>query len=163
MEPYWVIDGELAGRAGPAKLPWDLRELRQDFGAIVSLDEHEVEAAEIAALGFWHMPAYRPMLTLETETEHRRFLELMPAFTWFVDRCRAAGRPVVVHCHYGCDRTGCTLGCYLIAREGFTPLSAYEWIRERNPHAYGQAGYAEALLTFDKLLKKNPRWLEPPA
>ena len=158
-----MIDDVLAGRCGPACVPWDLPALRQDFGAIVSLDAHSVDAADIEELGFWHLPAYRPMLTLETESEHRKFLEVMPPVVWFIDRCRAAGRPVFVHCHYGCDRTGCALGCYLIAREGMSPLAAYERVKERNPNAYGQAGYAEAMLTFDKLLKKNPSWLEVPA
>ena len=41
-----------------------------------------------------------------------------------------------------------------------TPFDAYQLIKERNPHAFGASGYAEAILTFDKLLKEMPDWLE---
>jgi hypothetical protein len=54
------------------------------------------------------------------------------------------------------------LACYLVAREGLDPFDAYQHVKSRNPDAFGAAGYAEAILTFDKILRANPTWLEQP-
>jgi protein-tyrosine phosphatase len=156
---YWVIDDELAGRAGPRCVPWDLWELRESgVGGIVSLDAG-VDPDEVAAANIRHLPSYMPMVYLEREEDHLEFLSVLPPIVKFIDELRAAGQATLVHCHYGCDRTGCVLGCYLVAREGLSPLEAYRRIKERNPHAFGASGYAEAILTFDKINKQYPQWL----
>jgi protein-tyrosine phosphatase len=157
-----VIDGELGGRPGPECVPWNLRELRDEgVGAIVSLDDG-VDEEEIRAAGILHLPAYRPMVLLETERDHCEFLDSMPEIAAFIDQCRREQRGVLVHCHYGCDRTGAVLACYLVAREGLDPFDAYQHVKSRNPDAFGAAGYAEAILTFHKILRANPDWLEQP-
>src|SRR5829696_4772358 len=151
---YWVIDNELAGRAGPRCVPWELRELRDDgIAGIVSLDAG-VNSVDIEKAGIKHLRAYMPMVYLEREEDHLEFLTVVPEVVKFIDEVRENGGGALVHSHYGCDRTGCVLGCYLIAREGFTPFQAYSHIRERNPNAFGASGYADAILTFDKLLKE---------
>ena len=157
---YWVIDGALAGRAGPRCVPWELHEFRNEgITGIVSLDA-AVNSADIERAGIKHLRAYMPMVLLEREEDHFEFLTVIPEVVKFIDEIRKEGGAALVHCHYGCDRTGCVLGCYLLAREGYTPFDAYHLIKERNPNAFGASGYAEAILTFHKLLKEDPEWLE---
>ena len=157
---YWVIEGELAGRSGPRCVPWELREFGQEgITGIVSLDAG-VNAADIEKAGLKHLRAYMPMVYLEREEDHLEFLTVVPSVVKFIDDIRKEGGAALVHCHYGCDRTGCVLGCYLVARAGYSPFEAYQHIRARNPQAFGASGYAEAILTFDKLLKEHPDWLE---
>jgi len=157
---YWVIDRQLAGRAGPRCVPWELRELREEgIAGIVSLDAG-VNSADVEKAGLKHLRAFMPMVFLEREEDHLEFLTVLPEVVKFIDGIRAENGAALVHCHYGCDRTGCVLGCYLVAREGYTPAQAYHHIRERNPNAFGASGYAEAILTFDKLFKEQPDWLE---
>lgn len=160
MAHYWVIENELAGRAGPRCVPWELRTLRADgVTGIVSLDAG-VNGADIEAAGIKHLKAFMPMVYLEREEDHLEFLTVVPEVVKFIDAIRAEKGAALVHCHYGCDRTGCVLGCYLVAREGYSPADAYHHIRERNPNAFGASGYAEAILTFAKVLKEHPEWLE---
>jgi protein-tyrosine phosphatase len=157
---YWVIEGQLAGRAGPRCVPWELRELREEgVAGIVSLDAG-VNSSDVEKAGLKHLRAFMPMVFLEREEDHLEFLTVLPSVVKFIDEIRAQNGAALVHCHYGCDRTGCVLGCYLVAREGFSPAQAYHHIRERNPNAFGASGYAEAILTFDKLFKEQPDWLE---
>lgn len=157
---YWVWERELAGRSGPECFAWRERDLAAGgIGAIISLDGGGVEPDLIADAGIKHLPAYRPMVMLDTERDQREFLAVMPMIAHFIDTCRQEQRPVMVHCHYGCDRTGTVLGAYLIGRFGMTPKQAFNRIRQVNPAAYGASGYAEALLTFDKMVKENPGWL----
>lgn len=160
---YWVIDGELAGRAGPACVPWNLFDLRDDgIDAVVSLDD-DVDERELAAAEIRHFPLYQPMVLLDSEKDQRAFLSnVMPPAVRFIDDCRAEGMGVMVHCHYGCDRTGAVLACYLVAREGMKAWEAYEHIRRVNPHSFGASGYAESILTFARMLEENPGWFESP-
>ena len=159
---YGVIDDELAGRPGPECVPWDHDELRDDgIEAVVSLDEG-VDSYELEEAGFLHLEAFQPMIVLETERDHRQFLQIMPAVAQFIDARRRERRGTVVHCHYGCDRTGAVLGCYLVGRMGMAPFEAYQHVKTRNPRAFGISSYAEAILTFDRMIRENPSWLDSP-
>lgn len=159
---YWVIGRSLAGRPGPSCKPWDLRELRAGgVDAVVSLDD-AVNPAAIKAAGMLHLPAYRPMVILDGPADHREFLTVMRSVVRFLDACQKMGKAAVVHCHHGQDRTGAVLACYLVARKGLAPRQAFEHVKLCNPAAFGQIGYAEAILTFDALLKDDPAWLPPP-
>jgi len=43
---------------------------------------------------------------------------------------RALGEPVFVHCQHGADRTGCMVGIYRVARQGWTFPRAYAEMRQ---------------------------------
>jgi protein-tyrosine phosphatase len=157
---YWVINGVLAGRPGPRCVPWNLWDLAdQGVRRVVSLDAG-VDPEEITDAGLLHLPSYTPMNYIDTKEEHLEFLSVMPRIVRFIDEGREQGEASMVHCHYGCDRTGCVLGCYLVAREGMDSAEAYQTIKERNPNAFGISGYAEAIMTFEDLIKQYPEWLE---
>jgi atypical dual specificity phosphatase len=156
---YWVIDDILAGRPGPRCVPWNTWDLFENgFRGIVSLDAG-VDPKAIEQVGIHHLPAYAPMNYIETEEEHLEFLAGIPKIVQFIDEHRERGEATLVHCHYGCDRTGCVLGCYLVARENMDPYEAFQHIKTQNSNAFGISGYAEAIITFHKLIQQYPEWL----
>jgi protein-tyrosine phosphatase len=91
------------------------------------------------------------MILLDTEFDRRRFLEVVPPILDFVSRMEQEGRPVLVHCYYGRDRTGCVLACCLVARRGLPAETAIEHIRALQPEALTAPGYAEAVELFDRI------------
>lgn len=158
---YWVIGRRLGGRPGPDKAPWKPRLLKQGgIGGIVSLDG-PVEGWELELADIQHLPIYQPMILLDTEIVREQFLSVMPVVLDFVDRFGGGHEGVVVHCHHGCDRTGTVLACYLVAREGLTAAQAIERVREANPFAMVAFGYAEAVATFERLVRLNPEPYAP--
>jgi hypothetical protein len=151
-EVYWLVDGVIGGRCGPAVFPWDPRELYAGgVRAIVSLDPEGVDEDELRAAGIEHLPLYQPMILLLDEAERREFLRCLPPVLRFVDRMRARQAPVVLHCYYGCDRTGALLACYLMAREGATAEEAIRRVRRARPGAMSALGYVEAVTLFEKI------------
>jgi len=51
----------------------------------------------------------------------------------FMQRKIAAGETVYVHCKAGRARSATVVVCYLIARNGWTPAQAQQWIQQRRP------------------------------
>lgn len=98
---------------------------------------------------------YQPMFLLHGEEEHKRFLKVMGPFLRFVDQQRAEGIATMVHCHYGCDRTGTVLSCYLVARENCTGSQAVARVQKINPDAMWAVGYMEAVQTFEAMYRSD--------
>lgn len=135
---YWVVDGLLAGCSRPggtgrsertlapeerdALLAQDLAQLRErGIGAVLSLTEAplaEVETA-LSGLEYLHLPV--PDLHAPSPDQILHALA-------FIDRQRASGRAVAVHCLMGQGRTGTILAAYLI-RGGATAHGAIAQIR----------------------------------
>jgi protein-tyrosine phosphatase len=149
---YWIEEASLGGRCGPACVPWQPAELfAAGVGGVVSLDAECVDQAELRKAGLEHLPLYQPMVLLHDEPSRRMFVQrVTPAFD-FIDRVRQRGSSVVVHCHYGCDRTGALLACYLMARAGCDAKTAIDRIRSVQPLALRAWGYVEAVELFDWL------------
>lgn len=138
---YWVIADCLAGRPGPMREPWDLDELWDDgFRAIVSLSD-EVDQEAIAAAGFHHGQFYYPAVLPVTPSLVDRFLELMDEATRFIRAQLAEGRPTLVHCHAGKDRTGALLAGYLIRYRDLSVGEAVRRVQEANPRAMSAPGF----------------------
>jgi hypothetical protein len=137
---YWVLPGLLAGRAGPGEEPWDLAALWEGgFRTIVSLNG--LRSPEIAAAGFRH---YSRLLngTLALFSLPRRWLawRMLPILDKVATEL-AEGRPVLVHCRQGRDRTGAFLSAYLVRHEGWEPQAAVDAVREANPLAMASRGF----------------------
>jgi protein-tyrosine phosphatase len=157
---YWVIPGVLAGRPGPDCAPWNVDQLVDaGVGAVVSLDG-PVRVQDLLKAGIRHLPAYQPMFLLHGEEDHKRFLKVMVPILAFIDEQRAGGIATLVHCHYGCDRTGTVLSCYLVARENFTATQAVARVQKINPDAMWAVGYMEAVQTFEAIYRDHPSLFE---
>lgn len=81
-----------------------------------------------------------------TDVEVKGFIEL-------VDKIRhdqktrnlGEGAMVGVHCHYGFNRTGFLIVCYLVERCGFAPIAAIEHFAESRPHGIKHAHFKDRL------------------
>jgi hypothetical protein len=157
-EVYWVEEGVLGGRCGPELAPWDVTELHAaGVRAIVSLDRFGVEPEGLRQVDIAHLPLYRPMILLETEFDRRQFLDIVPPVLDFVQQMEQERRPVLVHCYYGRDRTGCVLACCLVARRGLTADEAIRQVRTLQPEALSASGYAEAVELFERIQRAPTR------
>jgi atypical dual specificity phosphatase len=158
---YWLIDGELAGcgRPGqrdhmarpdgsgasptgePEALEADLEWLRsRGIGALLSLTETPLPEEMLAhhELAALHIPVSD--LTAPTPEQLEQALG-------FIDRQRALGRAVAVHCLVGEGRTGTVLAAYLI-RAGRTPDEALRELRVMRPNAVGAVEQQRALRAY---------------
>ncbi len=161
---YWLIDGELAGCGRPgqrgrmarpdgsdgsgaspsgdlAALEADLEWLRsRGIGALLSLTETPLPEEMLARyeLAALHIPVSD--LTAPTPEQLEQALG-------FIDRQRALGRAVAVHCLVGEGRTGTVLAAYLI-RAGRTPDEALRELRVMRPNAVGAVEQQRALRAY---------------
>ena len=149
---YWVIPETIAGRCGPEMAPWDCWDLHAGgIKAIVSLTEPDDETksrdAEIE-----HLPLYFPAMLLMSERDYTYFLSFVPPFLDFADRVIDEGKPMMVHCTYGCDRTGAMISIYLVARHGYTAEDAIKKVRIHQPPAMSAEGYEQVVYHYEKLI-----------
>jgi hypothetical protein len=70
----------------------------------------------------------------------RRLARRMRPVVDFVAEEVAAGRPTLVHCRKGNDRTGAVLAAYLACYRGLTPEEAIRRVLEANPQRDALAG-----------------------
>ncbi|MCS7178458.1 MAG: dual specificity protein phosphatase family protein [Anaerolineae bacterium] len=139
---YWVLPSLLAGRPGPQVAPWDLKELwAAGFRTVVSLVP--VESEPIRAAGFRHLlvPLNGGLAFLPPMRQ--RLAQQMEPVIDFVAGEIAAGRPTLVHCRQGNDRTGAVLAGYLIRYQGLNPEEAIRRLREANPRALRSLGFKQ--------------------
>jgi len=160
---YWLIEGELAGcpcpgrfggrgtdylwSASPAPTPGaaglddDLAWLReQGIGALLTLTEEPLPADALARNG---LDGLHIAVTDMSAPTPRQFEEALA----FIDRMRAAGRAVAVHCLMGQGRTGTILAAYLI-RAGASAEEAIARVRAVCPGAICAPIQEDALRAF---------------
>lgn len=136
----WLIADELAGMGHPRTAD-DLVTLRA-YGvrAVISLTEEPLPAvwAATAGLGTLHVPVAD--FTAPTPVQ---IAQVMGA----IDRFRAAGLPVVVHCVGGRGRTGTLLACALVAR-GESAADAIAAVRAARPGSIENADQEAAVAAY---------------
>ena len=162
---YWLIEGELAGcpcpggfgghgpnaawsggggngnGASAARLDDDLAWLReQGIGALLTLTEEPLPADALARNGLESL--HIPVMDMSAPTP-RQFEEALA----FIDRMRAAGHAVAVHCLMGQGRTGTILAAYLI-RAGASAEEAVARVRVVCPGAICAPIQEDALRAF---------------
>jgi len=137
---YWVLPSLLAGRPSPREVPWDLQELwAGGFGAIVSLAR--VDPVPILQMGFdhCHTPLNGGLAGLGLL--RRRLARHMSPAVDFISQELTSGRPVLVHCRQGRDRTGAVLAAYLVRYRGLSAERAVREVRRANPQAMTSPGF----------------------
>ena len=149
---YWLVEGAVAGCALPGGRWWrgpgaptaaecldeDLTALRgRGIGAVLSLTEDPLPPEALARHGL--VGAHLPVPDLSAPAP-----EQLRAALAFLDRQRAEGRVVAVHCRMGQGRTGTVLAAYLI-RGGLGAAEAVATVRRACPGAIGSAVQVEAL------------------
>jgi hypothetical protein len=142
---YGVIDQLLAGRPGPYLEPWDPKQLYEGgLRAVVSLaDEEPVE--DLAPYGLTHYRGHFPPVMLFSKGMQKAFIyQAIPVWA-FIEEQLAQGRPTLVHCHAGQDRTGAVLAGYLVTHRGLTPDQALQRLRAAKPMAMSADGYEGVL------------------
>jgi protein-tyrosine phosphatase len=136
---YWLVPGLLAGRAGPGRVPWDPAELWNDgFRTVISLIE--VDGTRLEAAGLRHVSAPLAAMALFGFQRRRLARDLLPLADLIAAEIEA-GRPTLVHCRAGKDRTGALLAGYLIRHHGLSPEAAVRSVRGVNPVAMTAPGF----------------------
>ncbi len=150
---YWLIDGGLAGCARPG-LRWngprstddgdidaDLADLwDRGIGALLSMTETALPEESLARSGLvgLHLPV---------PDFHAPSPDQFQAALAFIDRNRAEGMGVAVHCRAGQGRTGAVLAAYLI-RSGHGADEAITAVRAACPDAIGSESQVTALRAY---------------
>lgn len=140
---FWIKDGLLCGRPGPAQAPWDIKELyNNNIRSIISLDQDNVDHHSIVGTGIDHISFKLPDSIPPTEEDAKLWLEVLPnALSHIKSRLAQANGAVMVHCYAGKDRTGMLLGSYLTLIEGLDPKEAFLRLRTVRPTALTSEGY----------------------
>ncbi len=156
---FWVVPGRLAGREGPARVPWQLRSLRAaGFQAVLSLADDQCDPLELAAAGLAHASVPLPTRAPPDAEDERVCLARVPRAFAFLDAQLSAGRRVLVHCAAGRDRTGLVLAHYLARTRGLDAEGAIAQVRSARPDALLTEGWESlAVRVIRRLAKAPPR------
>ncbi len=156
---YWVIENLLAGRPGPVMAPWQPAEFyAAGIRVIISLAEEE-PVDDLSSYGFEHLQAKFPPLLLHSIGMRKAFIhEALPVWEFMHARLEA-GKPVMVHCHAGADRTGLILAGYMVLYRNIQPEAAIAQLRALNSAALSAPGYAEAVALLQPGRLPDPRTL----
>ncbi|MGZ3637596.1 MAG: phosphatase domain-containing putative toxin [Ktedonobacterales bacterium] len=166
---YWLIEGTLAGCGRPGgpdaygrrwrtggSIPGPEEQQRarnaldddlawlssHGIGAVLSLTETPLAMGAIEQYGMEGL--HLPIDDLTAPTP-----ELLDLALAFIDRQRAQGRKVAVHCLMGQGRTGTVLAAYLV-RGGATVEAALRELRAVCPGAVGVPEQERALRAFER-------------
>lgn len=140
---FWLREGEIAGRSGPDRDPWDPQELADSgIGAVLSVNDGILVYPDILQkVGI----EYRCVPLTDSAPPQPGDLEIcvnaLPGALEFVLSSLDAGRSVLVHCTSGKDRTGLFLSYYLCATEGMTAGQAIKEVRRVRDIALSAEGW----------------------
>lgn len=145
---FWVVDGLLAGRPGPVRYPWDLDEFwAAGLRSIVSLNT-EPDPAEIEVSRLRHFSLPLPPILPLSDALQDMLLHMLEEVLDTMHAEVSAGRPTVVHCHAGKDRTGLALSSYLMRYHGLSAGEAIRQVRSVQPVALSAPGYEATARRF---------------
>jgi protein-tyrosine phosphatase len=140
---FWLINDELCGRSGPNHQPWRAQELKEaGVGAVLSVNNADsVYPDEFDSVGL----SYRCIPLASNAPPRPGDLELCVerlalAYAHARDEIEA-GRPLLVHCRHGKDRTGLFMAHYLKMQRELPTLDAIAAVKAVRPIALSADGW----------------------
>lgn len=154
---FWIIDGMLCGRPGPAQNPWDIKDLYNGkIRSIISLDQDNVDHQSIIKAGIDHVSFTLPDSIPPTNDDALLWCEVLPkAFNYIKCQLAKGDGAVMVHCYAGKDRTGMLLGSYLTLVEGLNPNDAFLKLKAVRPVALTSQGYEDFFFDLMQKIKNQ--------
>jgi len=140
---FWLIDGELCGRAGPNHQPWNAQELKAaGVGAVLSVNNADaVYPDEFDSAGI----SYRCIPLASNAPPRPGDLELCVerlALAYSYARSEIeAGRALLVHCRHGKDRTALFMAHYLKMQRKLGTREAIAVVKAVRPIALTATGW----------------------
>ncbi len=142
---YWVLDQQLAGRPGPRRRPWNPAQLfAGGLRTIVTLTLTE-GVGNLARFGLRQLRVHYTPLPFMPPGHQWWVARRAERLLDFIHAELAAGRPTLVHCHDGDDRTGIVLAGYFVRYYGLSSQAAIDYVRSIRPTAMKMPGYACAV------------------
>ena len=140
---FWLREGQLAGRTGPNKDPWYPERLAaQGIAAVLSVNDGEsVYAEDLQSCGIDYQQVSLSPNAPPRPGDHETCINALPHAYDFVMRTISTGRPALVHCTSGKDRTGMFMAYYLCRREGLAPKLAISEVKQVRPIALSAEGW----------------------
>ncbi|MGS0677242.1 phosphatase domain-containing protein [Shewanella sp. 0m-4] len=147
---FWLVEGQIAGRSGPNKDPWDLAQLKASgIEAVLSVNNgEECNQDEFVTLGLDYLcvPFSRNIPPQAEDLDY--CVEQVPKALAFIRECEAQEKTVLIHCRSGKDRTGLIMAYYLMDN-GAAPLHAVSQVRAVRDIAFSSEGWDQ--FAFDVL------------
>lgn len=144
----WVVEGKLAGCAGPV-LEADLTFLvSRGVKALVRLahdEEGTFEEKDIVKLGIEDCHVAVRDFSAPTQEQIERVIR-------FICSCLDRGKSVAVSCGAGRGRTGTVLCCYFVSR-GSSAIDAVAEVRRRGRKPYETKEQLKAIEEYERLTK----------
>jgi protein-tyrosine phosphatase len=145
---FWLVDGLLAGRPGPVQAAWDPEELRAGgLETIVSLN-NEPDPAELKVVGLRHHSLPLPPILPVTAPIQDMILAGLESILDTIHTEVSTGRPTLIHCHAGKDRTGLAMTAYLVRYHDLGIDEAIARVRAVRPNAMSALGYESTARRF---------------
>lgn len=142
---FWLIEGRLAGRAGPDKAPWNLGALRAaGVGAILSVNDGlGCRPGDFVPHGIAYACVPLSPNAPPEPGDDLHCATALPIADAFVAGSLAAGRVTLVHCTSGKDRTGLYLAYHLVKHHRASARDAFDRVRAVRPIAFSAPGWDE--------------------
>lgn len=141
---FWLEAGKIAGRAGPNKDPWCLREIANaGFSSILSVNDGEMcNALDIKNLGMNYLCVPLPANIPPHPSDNQVCIERLPIALNFLRQHYEQG-PLLIHCRSGKDRTGLLMAYYMLKVKRMSVNKAMEHVISVRDIAFSSEGWNE--------------------
>jgi len=140
---FWLIQGQLCGRAGPNHEPWDASELQTaGVSAVLSVNSADsVYPDDFSAVGMSHRCIPLAANAPPRKGDLELCLARLPLAYEYALNEIDAGNPVLVHCRQGKDRTGLFMAYFLRRQLGMSSKNAIDRVKAVRPIALTAEGW----------------------